>query len=209
MSRHVNRRTFLAQSIAAAAALAAPSRALALCPGAARGPLRVIVAGAGLAGLVAAYELRRAGHRVTLFEAQQRPGGRVLTLRDFAGGLYADAGAARIPSNHQWTLHYVREFNLPLAPFYPEAGRYLRAEGKKREEVGWKSFARAVERRVGVHLGEAAAWTHIAGGNDLLPRAFAERLGESVVYGARVAGVEQDARGVRVRNWKNWRDAWT
>jgi hypothetical protein len=38
-----------------------------------------------------------------------RSGGRVLTLREpFSDGLYADAGAARIPDNHDITLHYVR-----------------------------------------------------------------------------------------------------
>jgi monoamine oxidase len=199
MNQRTDRRTFLGQSIAAAAALAAPARALALCPGTTDATARVIVVGAGLAGLVAAHELRRAGHRVSVLEAQTRPGGRVLTLRHFAEGLYADAGAARIPSNHEWTMRYVKEFGLPLKPFYPAAGLYVRAEGGRREEVKWKSFTKTVERRVGVHLGEAAEWFRIEGGNDLLPRAFAERLGERVVYGARVSGVEQDGGGVRVR----------
>ena len=49
-----------------------------------------------------------------------RPGGRVRTLRaPFADGLYAEAGAARIPDNHAWTLAYVETFGLPLTPFYP------------------------------------------------------------------------------------------
>ncbi|MFD2354188.1 FAD-dependent oxidoreductase [Nonomuraea ferruginea] len=45
---------------------------------------RVLVIGAGMAGLVAAYELMRQGHEPVVLEAQQRVGGRVLTLRDFA-----------------------------------------------------------------------------------------------------------------------------
>jgi uncharacterized protein with NAD-binding domain and iron-sulfur cluster len=49
----------------------------------------VIVVGAGLAGLAAAYELTLRGHDVTVLEAQSRPGGRVHTLREpFADGLY-------------------------------------------------------------------------------------------------------------------------
>ncbi len=49
-----------------------------------------------------------------------RPGGRVLTLREpFSDGLYAEAGAARIPDNHDLTLQYVRQFGLTLDPFYP------------------------------------------------------------------------------------------
>ncbi len=82
-----------------------------------------MVVGAGLAGLSAAYELVQAGHRVTLLEAQLRAGGRVQTFRaPFADGLYADAGAARIPDFHEWTLSYVKHFNLTLEPFYPSEG---------------------------------------------------------------------------------------
>jgi monoamine oxidase len=87
----------------------------------------VIVIGAGLAGLAAAYELSQAGHEVTVLEAQMRPGGRVQTLRaPFADGLYAETGAARIPDNHHWTLKYVRLFGLELAPFYPSTLRFVR-----------------------------------------------------------------------------------
>jgi monoamine oxidase len=57
-------------------------------------PRTVIVVGAGLAGLAAAYELTRAGHDVTVLEARTRAGGRVHTLREpFSDGLYAEAGA--------------------------------------------------------------------------------------------------------------------
>ena len=53
-------------------------------------------------------------------EARTRPGGRVLTLRDpFSDGLYAEAGATRIPSHHHFTLKYVELFGLTLDPFQP------------------------------------------------------------------------------------------
>src|SRR3990170_1913285 len=80
-------------------------------------PKRVVVIGAGLAGLVAAYELIRQGHEVVVIEAQNRVGGRVHTLRTFAPGLYAEAGAMRIPRAHALTLAYCEEFGLPLRPF--------------------------------------------------------------------------------------------
>jgi monoamine oxidase len=79
--------------------------------------LRVIVLGAGMAGLVAAYELKRQGHDVVLLEAQGRVGGRVYTLRSFAPGLYAEAGAMRIPRVHALSVRYCEQFGLPLRPF--------------------------------------------------------------------------------------------
>src|SRR4051812_41023537 len=78
---------------------------------------RVVVLGAGVAGLVAAYELKQQGHDVVVLEAQNRVGGRVLTCRDFAPGLYAEFGAMRIPRSHRLTLSYCEKFNLPMRPF--------------------------------------------------------------------------------------------
>ncbi|MGH9665748.1 MAG: flavin monoamine oxidase family protein, partial [Bryobacteraceae bacterium] len=81
---------------------------------------RILIVGGGLAGLCSAYELSQQGHEVLLFEAQTRPGGRVKTLREGLGfGLTAEAGAARIPDTHDFTLHYIREFGLELEPFRP------------------------------------------------------------------------------------------
>jgi monoamine oxidase len=78
---------------------------------------RVIIIGGGIAGLVAAFELMRQGHEPLILEAQHRVGGRVRTIRDFAPGLYAEAGAMRIPRVHDLTLAYCDLFGLQLRPF--------------------------------------------------------------------------------------------
>lgn len=79
---------------------------------------KVIIIGAGLAGLTAAYELLQAGHEPIILEAQNRVGGRVYTLREpFTHGLYAEAGAMRIPRVHNLTLAYCEKFGVKLQPF--------------------------------------------------------------------------------------------
>jgi len=84
------------------------------------GGKRVVILGAGLAGLAAAWELRGAGHDVTILEAQLHPGGRVHTIREgLSDDLYAEAGAGRIPASHSVTLEWVKHFGLELESFYP------------------------------------------------------------------------------------------
>ncbi|MET9232604.1 NAD(P)/FAD-dependent oxidoreductase [Lentzea sp. NPDC003310] len=99
----------------------------------------VTVIGAGVAGLVTAYELERLGHSVEVVEASDRIGGRVHTHR-FAGeaGPFAELGAMRIPSAHRLTLHYIAELGLreQVLPFHtifsddaaylPSSSGYLR-----------------------------------------------------------------------------------
>jgi monoamine oxidase len=115
----VTRRDFLGHAAAAAVAASASSAPLQR-----KGPSKkVLVAGAGLAGLSAAYELMRAGHQVTVIEARDRPGGRVFTLRDaFSDGLYAEAGAESFGETHNFVHRYVKQFGLALMPA-PSASR--------------------------------------------------------------------------------------
>lgn len=198
----IPRRVFLKRGALAAAAVCVPARAFANAHAVSfvreGAPRKVVVLGAGLAGMSAAYELMQAGYEVKVVEAQARAGGRVITLRGFDGGAYADAGAARIPNNHEWTMRYVRAFGLPLLPFYPESGLFARVRRGVRKEVDFNAFADAVENEVGIEIGDVKAWHKIEGGNDLLPRAFAERLGDRVIYNAPVSKVEQTDAGARV-----------
>lgn len=249
-----------------------------------KGPAKkIVVIGAGLAGLSAAYELKRAGHEVTILEAQTRAGGRVFTLRaPFSDGLYAEAGAMFVPDNHDLTLHYAKEFGLTLEPrstanlspvlhvrgsrFVPNAGQTPRSLFKltpEEEKVGlgdfWqKCHSESVFEEIGdpanpgwsveslkkydqlsyldflrhcgasdeaisfLTLGMNSLWGEglgsvsaltllremvhdremektytIKGGNDLLPRAFASRLADTIHYGCPVVRIEQSPREVK------------
>ncbi|MEW6179775.1 MAG: flavin monoamine oxidase family protein [Chloroflexota bacterium] len=94
---------------------------------------KIIIAGAGLAGLVAGYELKKAGYEVLILEARNRVGGRIFTLsHPFSDGLFSEAGAMRIPKKHLLTLAYIEKFGLKTASFTnynPNA--YIYINGKK------------------------------------------------------------------------------
>ena len=243
-------------------------------------PKKVIVMGAGLAGLATAYELTQAGHDVTVLEAQTRPGGRVYTLRDpFADGLYVEGGGEGfIPTEPDYAMRYIKLFNLPLAPQPPALAplyyfRGQRITSRLNAEIEWPVDLTPQERELGLvgmkqqymdpalqevtsakgepevldrydrlsfvevlraHGASPAAidllsiiyWDFIgegaqnesalarlarlamqfrmlvsppyaiAGGNDLLPKAFAARLGERIRYGVPVVRIEHRAQRV-------------
>ena len=94
---------------------------------------RVVILGAGLAGLSAGWHLKNAGHDVTILEAQLHPGGRVHTVREgLSDDLYAEAGAGRIPDTHTITLEWVKYFGLTLEPFFPaELSEVTLLKGKR------------------------------------------------------------------------------
>lgn len=92
----------------------------------------VLILGAGLAGMTAALELRKAGYKVQILEYNSRPGGRNWTIRggdsfvelggfkqacEFEQGLYVNPGPWRIPYHHRALLHYCRQLNVTLEPF--------------------------------------------------------------------------------------------
>src|SRR5712671_3651419 len=92
----------------------------------------VLILGAGLAGMTAALELRKAGYSVQVLEFNSRAGGRNWTLRggdsftelggfkqicEFDQGLYINPGPWRIPYHHHAVLDYCKRLNVALEPF--------------------------------------------------------------------------------------------
>ncbi len=124
--------------------------------GAPRGA-RVVVLGAGWAGLIAALELRNAGYEVQLLDYNNRVGGRAWSLRggdvytelggetqrcEFDPGLYLNPGPWRIPYHHHAVLAYAKRFNIALEPFimvnhnaYLHSSRHFDGKPKRFREV--------------------------------------------------------------------------
>ncbi len=116
------------QSIGLLAPRAAEAEPYEVAPGAGKGA-KVVILGGGIAGLVAAYEMRAAGFHCTVLEARPRPGGRNHTVRggdkivlegfdtqtcNFEPGNYQNVGPARLPSIHKTILGYCRKLGVEL-----------------------------------------------------------------------------------------------
>ena len=128
----ITRREFVRRSAIGLGALALP-RSVARLGNAP--PQKVIVVGAGLAGLAAAFELIALGHDVTILEARTRPGGRVFTIREgFADGLYAEGGAMQVFDTHERAQRYIKQFGLEIDPIQPaRAASVMYIQGQRIE----------------------------------------------------------------------------
>jgi monoamine oxidase len=105
----LSRREMIQRSLAAAAGVLLSDQFLARPP-APTG--RIVVVGAGFSGLTAAYELSRAGYEVTVAEARNRIGGRVLSFSDLVPRKNVEGGGELIGSNHPAWMAYGKQFGL-------------------------------------------------------------------------------------------------
>ncbi|MGH4033635.1 FAD-dependent oxidoreductase [Actinomycetota bacterium Odt1-20B] len=143
------------------------------------GSKRILVIGAGVAGLTAAYLLKEAGHDVTVIEANaNRAGGRIKTFR--TGGhehaeqpfadpkQYAEAGAMRIPDTHELVIGLIDQLGLTRRMFYltdvgrdeqPAARTWLYVNGVRMRRVDYAKNPRKVNQSFGVpqHLWDVPA----------------------------------------------------
>ena len=110
------------------------------------GGREVVILGAGLAGMTAAYELGKLGYACTILEARERAGGRCWSVRKgsvneeagfgrqmagFDEGQYFNAGPSRIPHHHGLTLHYCKELQVPVQVYSNvNENAYYFSEGK-------------------------------------------------------------------------------
>ncbi|NUT27170.1 MAG: NAD(P)-binding protein, partial [Streptomyces sp.] len=131
---------------------------------------KILVIGAGPAGLVAAWLLKRAGHHVTLVEANgNRVGGRIKTFR--TGGhehaaqafadpaQYAEAGAMRIPGSHPLVMSLIDQLGVKRRPFHlvdvdgegkPVNNAWLHVNGMRMRRSEYAKAPRRINRSFGV-----------------------------------------------------------
>jgi monoamine oxidase len=114
-NEHLSRRRLLKGALAVAATAAAPTLLPPARRAAAAGAAPVLIVGGGLAGLTAAYRLHQAGVPVTVIEARDRVGGRLLSLRNALGtGLTVELGGEFIDTEHETMLGLATDPQLGL-----------------------------------------------------------------------------------------------
>ncbi|MFM8593286.1 MAG: flavin monoamine oxidase family protein [Chloroflexota bacterium] len=151
----LNRRALLAGAAAAGLTRMPMHRALAQAdlevPTYAVSPQRVLVLGAGMAGLTAALALHRRGHDVTVIEYQNRVGGRLLSL-PLADGQFSEAGGGHFRATMGRLLDYVLHYDLPLVSMNDGLPRYTidGMVGDAANPAAWKWDLHPDERNLSI-----------------------------------------------------------
>jgi monoamine oxidase len=134
-----DRRRFLQATLASTAGLLLSDRFAGVSHGQTVGAKRVVVIGAGFSGLACAHELNAAGYKVTVVEARDRLGGRVLTFKDMIEKKWVEGGAELIGENHPTWVRYAKQFDLNLIEMTDDESLsypvYLQGKLRSDEEV--------------------------------------------------------------------------
>ena len=146
----ITRREMIQRSLAAAGALLMSDSLFATRQKAGR----AVIIGAGFSGLAAAYELSRAGYDVTVVEARNRVGGRVISFSDLVAGKNVEGGGELIGSNHPAWIGYAKQFNLEFLDVTEEDAEFPIVLGGKRltadqSEALWEEMETAFNTIVG------------------------------------------------------------
>jgi monoamine oxidase len=164
----LERRRFLKTTLAVGAGTLLSNAALGGLVRPALGAKRIVVIGAGFGGLACAHELKSAGYDVTVVEARERLGGRVLSFSDFVPGKNVEGGGELIGSNHPTWVAYAEKFGLEFldvtedeeafAPIMID-GKVLEAE--QGDEI-WEAIDKATEKLYddARSVDPDAPWTH-------------------------------------------------
>ena len=146
----LSRREMIQRSLAAAGALLMSDSLFATRQKAGR----AVIIGAGFSGLAAAYELSRAGYEVTVVEARNRVGGRVISFSDLVAGKNVEGGGELIGSNHPAWIGYAKQFDLEFLDVTEEDAEFPIVLGGKRltadqSEALWEEMETAFNTIVG------------------------------------------------------------
>jgi monoamine oxidase len=165
------------------------------------GGVRVLVAGAGLAGLAAARDLMLSGADVTVVDGRHCVGGRVQTIRDaFVAGQHAEAGGDLIDESQAEIRQLAQELGLKLTGILRGGFGYVRSDPGGRTRIaphsgtsGWDRLGAALSPLIRAYRLAEQRWDSPVTA-DLARRSVAEWLDE-VKADAELRAIASGMRG--------------
>ena len=126
----------------------------------------IVVAGAGLAGLAAAHDLVNLGAQVTVFDARDRVGGRVHTIRaGFAENQHGEAGGDMIDEAQREIRQLAADYKLTLTRILRQGFAYVRPDALGKPRIvrqtarrGWASLTEALAEAVRPYVLAEQRW---------------------------------------------------
>lgn len=150
--------------------------------------MKVIVAGAGFAGLYAAWTLHRRGHEVTVFEARQRVGGRVWS-EQLGNGAWVERGAEFIFPREHTILGLCAELRLPVVP---HGLSFYRRQTRHEPEPPLRHMAWVREKLATTLAGDCGNDAAKSSIDDVFERALGSCYGGDPVYLRKVTSLTAD-----------------